>query len=156
MPNTLVTHYPMLGFISTISNLLMGFGFFFRVFFPYNRIVRDYFINSNIVSLCLMGISISIYLQTKSVYLIAVFYGLFGWFQASLYPLALTLVNKKFSPEEDGCLLGFWSTSGDLGGVIGYLICTVIVYYIQAEWKLCLIVVPLLNIVVNFFFKGIL
>jgi len=134
----------------------MGFGFFFRVFFPYNRLVRDHFINSNLVALCIMGIPISIYFQIKSIYLIAVLYGLFGWFQASLYPILLTLLNKKFNTNEDGCLIGFWATSNDLGEMIGYLICTIIVFYIKADWKVCLIVIPLLTIIVNCFFKGIL
>ena len=142
-----------LGIITTICQILIGIGFFIKIFFPYKKLVNSLFWQSNLLSLFLISIPVSIYLNIKSTIVVAIFFALFGIFQAGIPTIVITLVKKKFTTHQDGCILGFWASSADIGSIIGLMICTIIVYYINGNWKLCLVVSSLLNVVINIFFK---
>ena len=124
---------------------MIGLLYLLRIISPFKRLVHGYFIQSLLVSLCLAMIAITVALDVKEVVLLILFYGLFGIFQGGIYTVLLTLMSRKFTTSEDGCLLGLWSGSGDFGNIVGLFICTCIVYYFKWHWAWCLVVASLIN-----------
>ena len=80
-------------------------------------------------------------------------YGLYGLFQSGLFATLTTLMSQTFNESRDGTLLGFWSSTSDFGNVAGYFMSTVIVYYINANWKWPLIVAGVMTILITILMK---
>ena len=62
----------------------------------------------------------------------------FALFQASSWPILLSLVHAYFLPKRDGCMLGFWSAGGDIGNILGFASCTIILYALNLPYQYCL------------------
>ena len=118
----------------------MGISCFFRILFPFKRLVNDYFWNANLTALSFMLIPVSMYLNIKSIGLMIVLCCFFGWFQGGIYAILLALVERKFTISEDGCLLGFWASMSDIGTVFGFFMCTILFLriFISGTFTSCL------------------
>lgn len=126
---------------------MIGLIYLLRIIYPLKRLVHSYFIQSLLVSLSLAMIAITVALDVKEVFFLILFYGMFGIFQGGIYVVLLTLVSRRFTTAQDGCILGLWAASGDTGNVIGLFICTCIVYYFKWNWVWCLIVTSFINVI---------
>ena len=62
-------------------------------------------------------------------------------------------MGQNFSSTKDGLLLGLWSSSANFGSVVGYFMPTVIVYYMEADWKWALVVAGVLTILMSVLMK---
>ena len=67
--------------------------------------------------------------------------------------LLFTLMSKKFTAHEDGAALGYWVGSTSFGTILGFLMCTFLVYGVCTNWVWCIIIVALLNLLVTAAFK---
>lgn len=47
-------------------------------------------------------------------------------------------------------MLGFWSANGDIGNILGFVMCTVIAYFWKWPWQICLLVAGLTGIIMSF------
>ena len=98
----------------------------------------------NLSSLSYLVIPLLVYLGARIPALFYLSLAGFGWFQSASWPVLLSLVHAYFLPKRDGCMLGFWSAGGDIGNILGFLMCTVIMYFLHLPFQVCLIVAALL------------
>ncbi len=86
---------------------------------------------------------------TTSLYLLAFFWGLNGWFQSmGNPPYARTLANW-FSVKERGRIWGYWSTNHQVGTLLTFWLTSFLLAYYS--WRACFIVPGIIGFVVAIF-----
>jgi sugar phosphate permease len=59
--------------------------------------------------------------------IMALSFGMFGFFQLSFFPATLTLFSQHFNVKNDGVLVGIWSSKSNVGNILGFLLASLIV-----------------------------
>jgi MFS family permease len=59
---------------------------------------------------------------------------IFGFFQFPAWPTLLTLTNEYFNLDTEGTAMGIWSANGDLGNIVGFGMCGLLVDSWQWRW----------------------
>lgn len=119
--------------------IIMGLSYFMRALIPINNLQKTYLIT---VLLCAGSYAIlptAVSLGARSIPVLFVSLGGFGLFQSSSYPVLVKLMKKYYTVEEDGRMIGIWSSCGDMGNILGFFVFTVIVYYLHLPWQACLL-----------------
>jgi len=58
----------------------------------------------------------------------------YGYFQLNFWPTILYIFKDYFRNEEDGCLIGFWSSAGDFGNIFGFLFSSLLLLQFGLPW----------------------
>jgi sugar phosphate permease len=66
--------------------------------------------------------------------IMAISFGLFGFFQLSFFPATLTLFSQYFNVKNDGIFVGIWSSKSNVGNILGFLLASLVVNEIAAPW----------------------
>ncbi len=63
-----------------------------------------------------------------------------GLFQSSGYPGSMRLVGNWLGREKKGLVMSLWGSSGNIGNIVGYGLCELILTYWQLSWQVALLV----------------
>jgi sugar phosphate permease len=80
---------------------------------------------------------------------------LFGYFQMNCWPVSFLIVSEYFTNQENGGLIGFWTTSSSIGNILGYMLPAFFILTLHDPWQvpnLILIAILLLATVAVYFF----
>jgi sugar phosphate permease len=135
--------------MGTLGNFLIG------------RLPLNYFIGLGMIFAALSYMSFSFYFlstQVLSYPLITIFMCLNGLFQSTGIPGVTAVMGNWFSKGRRGLLMGFWAINGNIGNIIGSIICNVIQYNWQLPWTYNFIFTGcftiLVGLIVIWFLKG--
>ena len=156
-----IAHYydtdsKFIGLMSGVIYIILGISNFAHIFFPFKRLVLQYFVEINLSSIFFLLVPIMMFFNIKSQVLTLICFGLFGWFQSTSYSILTDIVRRYFNPIDDGFLVGFWGSCSSAGYILSFFISTLIVYYFQASWILCLVYAPVITIIVTSLMRGLL
>ena len=118
--------------------IILGLSYLLRTFVPLRLPQRTYLITTCLAAVSYSILPIAVSYGVKHVGVLFTAYALFGLFQSSTWPVLIKIVNKYLDPQRDGCLMGLWSTNGDIGNIMGFLSCLVIEFYLKWPWHICL------------------
>ena len=68
----------------------------------------------------------------------------------------MTLVSRHFTTDQDSMEIGFWIGASDMGNILGFFVCTCLIYYLETGWRVCLLVVSVFSLVIFILFKLLL
>lgn len=57
----------------------------------------------------------------------------------------LTLTNEHFDLKKEGKAMGIWSANGDLGNIVGFALCGILVDSFSFRWEIAMIVAAAFN-----------
>ncbi len=100
--------------------------------------------------LILTGICNICFGLSSSLVLLAIFWGLNGWFQGFGWPPCCRLLNYWYSQKERGSWWASWNVSHNIGGGLIPLIAAACVYY-TGDWRYAMHIPGVLCILVGFF-----
>jgi sugar phosphate permease len=60
---------------------------------------------------------------------------LFGYFQMNCWPVSFLIVSEYFTNEENGGLIGFWTTASSIGNILGYLLPALFILDWHQPWQ---------------------
>ena len=89
----------------------------------------------NLCNLIYLIIPLLITIKSPITPLFYLCYAGFGFFQTATWPVMLSLVHNYFLPKRDGCMLGFWSASGDIGNILGFALGTFLTYNLKLPFQ---------------------
>lgn len=129
-----------MGIANACLYIVIGLSYLWRAFWPIKERQWTYFWSMNVSNLCYLVIPMLVYLHASVPALFYLCLAGFGWFQTASWPVLLSLVHAYFLPKRDGCMLGFWSANGDIGNIVGFLMCTIVIYTLGLPFQVCLII----------------
>lgn len=107
-------------------------------FHPVKKLQTSYFISmtASNLSFLIFPILISTNCHYLPLYYVSTFG--FGFLQGPTWPILLSLVHAYFLPKQDGCMLGAWSSCGDLGNILGIVAFTIILFKLYLPFQVCM------------------
>lgn len=70
---------------------------------------------------------------------------LFGFFQMNSWPILILIISNYFSFQNDGGLIGFWSTAGTIGSILGSIGPSLLILTLKLPWQISLILLSILS-----------
>jgi sugar phosphate permease len=125
-----------LGLFDALVYIALGTGFFFRFLLQGKKNLKfSLVLFLTIACIGYMVIPISSLLLGDSVknnfflqeFLPGLGLLIFGFFQFPAWPTLLTLTSEHFNLEKEGTAMGIWSANGDLGNIVGFAMCGLLV-----------------------------
>lgn len=137
----------------------MGLGFFMRYFFMKKDIITSFFMTglAYIVAYTLFPLLslTGVIGESNAEWISLILMILFGYFQMNCWPVSFLLVSEYFTNEENGGLIGFWTTSSSIGNISGYMLPAFFILTLHGPWQvpnLILIVILLLSTIAVYVF----
>jgi sugar phosphate permease len=132
--------------------LAMGVGFLLRYFFLNKKdIIFSYFTTGMafIIAFALFPFLSFVGALDKSSaqWVSIILMIIYGFFQMNYWPVSFLVMTDYFTNEEDGCLIGVWTTAAGLGNILGYFFCGLLILNLHEPWQ-----VPLFILVAILFF----
>ena len=97
----------------------------------------------------LVPLSMSVMTGLPAFLLLLILMGLSGFLQSFAWPNLLVLVHTVATPDKDGALLGFWTTSANFGNIFGFLICQAFVFGLGLDWQIGMLFIALFLMVIG-------
>lgn len=91
------------------------------------------FVTISSISFGLIGLYPLIGINSKIVLFITL--ALFGYFQCTSWSTVFTIIMRYYSPEKDGFSIGVWTTSAELGNILGFLTGSLFIYIFKWAWQ---------------------
>ena len=117
----------------------MGLGFFMRYFFMKKDIITSFFLTGliYIISYALFPmLSLTGVIDESSAgWISLILMILFGYFQMNCWPVSFLLVSEYFTNEENGGLIGLWTTSSSIGNILGYMLPAFFILTLHEPWQ---------------------
>ena len=63
------------------------------------------------------------------------------------WPILMKIISNYFSFEKDGGLIGFWSTAGNFGTILGSLVPSLMIINAKLPWQISLLLLSLCSII---------
>ena len=155
-----------LGLFDALVYIALGTGFFFRFLLQGKKNLRFslvLFLSIACVGYLYIPISSLVLGETvRSNFFLQIFLPglgllIFGFFQFPAWPTLLTFTNEHFNLEKEGTAMGIWSANGDLGNIVGFAMCGLLVGTLSWRWEYAMIIAAVLNwvmaLIVYFFVK---
>ena len=127
-----------MGLAMSAIYIILGISYLIRTFVPLKNLQFTYLLTVGLTVLSFVMVPLAASLNYHSAVILFLGLGFFGFFQSSTWPLVIKILNKYYHPQQDGCLIGFWSSNGDCGNILGFFACTVIEFYLLLPWEICL------------------
>lgn len=70
---------------------------------------------------------------------IALSFGIFGFFQLAFFPATLTIFSNAFNIRNDGKLVGIWSSKSNTGNICGFVMSNLFVATFDIKWEYTMI-----------------
>jgi len=64
-----------------------------------------------------------------------------GYFQSWTWPHLLMIINTHYDNKRDGLKLGLWTTCTNVGNILGFIICQLLVLVGDLPWQVSMLVV---------------
>jgi sugar phosphate permease len=127
-----------MGLANALLYIVIGISYFWRALYPIQERQSTYLWSMSICNLSFLIIPVLISFNAPITPMFYVCLAGFGFFHTVAWPTLLSLVHAYFLPKRDGCMLGFWSANGDIGNILGFAICTLIMYNLNLPFQACL------------------
>lgn len=129
--------------------IVIGISYLYKALNPIINRQFTYFWNMNLCNLFYLITPIIICFNAPITPLFFISLAGFGFFQTAAWPVLLSLVHAYFLPKVDGGMLGLWSGNGDLGNILGFAMCTLIMHEIHLPYQYCLFFSALFSILLS-------
>lgn len=131
--------------------LFLGIGNFFIAIVPLGRPVLLLWVT---LILCgaeygLVPITMTLMSGLGAYLLLFFLMGLSGFLQSFSWPNLLVLVHTVATPDKDGTLLGFWTTSANFGNILGFLACEAFVFGLGFGWQIGMLAISFYLIIIG-------
>ena len=126
--------------------IVIGISYLYKALNPIKNRQFSYVWNMSLCNLFYLITPIIISCSSPITALFFVSLAGFGFFQTVSWPVLLSLVHAYFLPKSDGGMLGFWSANGDIGNILGFALCTLLITKLNLPFQTCLFASSLCNI----------
>ena len=133
-----------LALLDSLIYLALGIGMLVRYSFYTPHQIFSQFLTFAVVfnsAMLLVGLLSSSGLLTahNAGPVLAVLIFVFGFFQCNAWPVLTVLLHDYFKVETDGTAIGLWSSSNELGNMLGVLTMPLLILSLGLYWELTLV-----------------
>ena len=135
-----------MGMANGCMYIVIGLSYLWHALYPIKNGQFSYLWSITISDLCYLVIPLCVFFNVRIPVFLYIGMAGFGWFQTVAWPVLLAMVHAYFLPKKEGCMLGLWSANGDVGNIIGFMMCTVVVYTLHLPFQYCLVIAAMISL----------